>query len=377
MPANPRIVVAPDKYKGCLSALEVAQDVGRGLTAELPDAAIDLLPIADGGDGTVDAAVLAGMHSTTIAVAGPLGDPLTARIAVQGQRCILELAELCGLRRLPGGILRPLDCDTRGLGEAIATALDLGALDIVIGVGGSASQDAGLGALSGLGVRVLDARGHPIERLGARNLARVADLDLATMHPRVPLGTFRLAADVDAPLLGPTGAVAVYGAQKGLTPDLAPQVEDGLAHVADVLERVTGRRVRDVAGMGAAGGVPTGLASVTGASLVSGGDFMIDMLELPSRIAGADLVVTGEGSFDEQTLQGKGPAAVIALAQRSGVPAAVVAGRILLDEAALSALPVLRAWSLVELAGPEEDPMRDASILLVRAGRQVAQVLAT
>jgi glycerate kinase len=369
--------VAPDKFKGCLSALEVAQDIGRGLTAELPNAAIDVLPIADGGDGTVDAAVLAGMYSTTISVAGPLGEPVMARIAVRGQRCIVELAEVCGLRRLPGGILRPLDSDTRGLGEAIATALDLGARDIVIGVGGSASQDAGLGALSGLGVRVLDARGYPIEHLGARNLSRVADLDLTTLHPRVRLATLRVATDVDAPLLGPTGAIAVYGAQKGLTPDLAGQVEDGLAHVAGVLERVTGRRVRDVAGMGAAGGVPAGLTSVTGASLVSGADFMIDMLELPARIACADLVVTGEGSFDEQTLQGKGPAAVIALAQRSGVPAALVAGRIQLAEAALSALPIRRAWSLAGLAGPDEDPMRDASILLVRAGRQVAQLLAT
>lgn len=373
---NPRIVLALDKFKGSLTALAAANAIRDGIRSVNPLVEIDVVPIADGGDGTVDAAIASGMAGVPIETVGPTGRPVSSLIAVRDGVGIVELANTCGITLLPNGILAPLDAHTVGLGRAISAALDCGCTDIVVGLGGSASTDGGLGALVGLGARLLDASGAELAP-SSRFHCDIAEIDLRGLDQRVRDTRFRIATDVDNPLLGAHGAVAVFGAQKGVTAELAGGVEQGLAHVGELLEKSTDRSVLSVPGMGAAGGAAAALTSVLGAEIVSGADFVSDLLQLPARVAGASLVVTGEGSFDEQTLRGKGPAAVIAEALTAGATIAVVAGRITLSESELQSLGVAKAWALLDRVTEPVTAMRDAAPLLGEVGTEVGEWLVT
>ncbi len=368
-----KIVIAPDKFKGSLSADQVAAAITAGLRAELPTAELVTMPVADGGDGTVDAAVAAGLERVPVTVAGPTGEPVAASYARRGEVAVVELAGACGLMRLPGGQLEPMAASSYGAGQALAAALDAGARQIIFGVGGSASTDGGTGLLQALGARVLDTQGEPLAR-GGGALRDVAALDLAGLHPGLRYCSVILATDVANPLTGPDGAAVVYGPQKGATPEQVIELESGLWRWAVVVaQATTGRDWSRVPGAGAAGGVGFAALAVLGAEALLGIAVVLDLVGFEAALDGAALVITGEGSLDTQTLSGKAPAGVAAAAARRGIPVIAVAGRNLLTAAQLAEAGITAAYPLSDL---EPDPVRSvakAGPLLERVGRAVAR----
>jgi glycerate kinase len=375
-PAGPgSVLLSPDKFKHTLGAAEVAASLARGIHGVRPDVVVDVAPVADGGDGTVAAAIAAGYDEIPIRVAGPTGEPVHTRYARSGDRAIVELATICGMERLPFGQLHPLDAHTIGLGQGIAAAVDAGCREVVIGLGGSASTDGGTGVLVGLGATLLDIDGMEV-RPGARNLARVVSVDLSGLHRGLAGTRLRIASDVRSPLLGPTGSVATFGPQKGLNTSMAVQVESDLAQFAGVVERQTGRHITATPGGGAAGGVGAVVNVLLGADLLDGAAFVLDILGLEARMRTAGVVVTGEGRCDRQTLEGKAPAAVADLARRYGVPVWLVAGDITLTTAELAGIGVSRSWSLVaEAEGDVDVAMKRPADLLEAVGRRIADAL--
>jgi glycerate kinase len=368
-----KIVIAPDKFKGSLAADRVAAAIAAGLRAELPTAELVTMPVADGGDGTVDAAVAAGLERVPVTVAGPTGEPVTTSYARHGELAVVELAGACGLLRLPGGQLAPMAASSYGAGQVLAAALDAGARQIVFGVGGSASIDGGTGLLQALGAQVLDTWGDPLTR-GGGALRDVAVLDLAGLHPGLRDCSVILATDVANPLTGPDGAAEVYGPQKGATPEQIIELESGLWRWAVVVtQATTGRDWSRAPGAGAAGGVGFAALAVLGAEARLGIAVVLDLVGFEAALDGAALVITGEGSLDTQTLSGKAPAGVARAAARRGIPVIAVAGRNLLTEAQLAAAGITAAYPLSDL---EPDPVRslaEAGSLLERVGRAVAR----
>ncbi|NUS81190.1 MAG: glycerate kinase, partial [Streptomyces sp.] len=277
-----RVLIAADKFKGSLTAVEVAAHVTAGLRRGAPGGAgavsVEALPVADGGDGTVDAAVAAGFERRTARVTGPLGEPVTAAYALRGEVAVVEMAEASGLRRLPQGVFAPLTATTYGSGEVLRAALDAGARTIVFGVGGSATTDGGAGMLAALGARLLDAAGEPVAP-GGGPLRGLAAADLSGLDPRLADTEIVLASDVDNPLTGPKGAAAVYGPQKGATEADVAALDAALAHYAEVLTSAVGPRAAECAqapGAGAAGGIGYG-ALLLGAGFRPGIEVMLDV----------------------------------------------------------------------------------------------------
>ncbi|HEY5857535.1 MAG TPA: glycerate kinase [Aldersonia sp.] len=367
-----RIVIAPDKFKGSLSAREVADALADGLTAEHPDWQIVRVPIADGGDGTVAAFVAAGWQPIALPVDGPTGELHQAHYAMAGETAVVELAAAVGLVALPDGRLDPLGASTFGLGEVIADALDHGANQVVIGLGGSASTDGGAGMLQALGARVLNGASEDVGRGGAA-LLDAATLDLSDLHPAVPGTDFVLACDVDNPLLGPHGATAVYGPQKGADEAQLAMLESALAHWAEVVRVATGTDASLTPGAGAAGGTGFGAMSVLAAGSQPGIDIVLELIDFSALVAGADLVVTGEGSIDEQTLHGKAPVGVRDAAAAVGAPVVVVAGRSLLSDERVRAEGFVECYTLAEREPDLARSMADAAELLRGVGRDIAR----
>ncbi|MBW0106645.1 glycerate kinase, partial [Pseudonocardia sp. KRD291] len=357
------VVLAPDKFKGSLDAPGVAGALAAGIADVAPGWTVRRAPVADGGEGTVDAVLAAGWDPVRVEAAGPLGDPLTATYARRGPVALVELATVAGLGVLPGGIARPLQAGTTGLGAVLAHALDQGADEIVVGLGGSASTDGGAGLLVGLGARVLDADGRDLPPGGAA-LARAARLDLSGLHPRARTARFVFAADVDNPLLGPCGAATVYGPQKGADPEQVRCLDAALARWAWVLHDATGHDVADMPAAGAAGGAMCGAVSALGATRTSGVRAVLDLVGFDRTVAGADLVVTGEGRLDEQSLQGKAPTGVADAARAAGAPVVAVAGDCLLDEATLRSAGFAAVHTLTALAPDRATAIADAAALL-------------
>jgi glycerate kinase len=367
-----KIVVAPDKFKGSLPAAEVADAIAAGLCAELPGAEVVSIPVADGGDGTVDAAVAAGFERVPVTVDGPTGEPVRASYARRGEVAVVELASACGLMRLPGGRREPLTASSFGAGQALAAALAAGARRIIFGVGGSASTDGGAGLLQALGARVLDTRGEPLARGGAA-LCDVAALDLAGLHPALRGASVILATDVVNPLTGPDGAAEVYGPQKGATPDQVRELDRGLRRWAAVVAAATGNDQSQAPGTGAAGGVGFAALAVLGAERRLGIDVILDLLDFDAALDGTDLLITGEGSLDTQTLAGKAPVGVAQAAARRGIPVVAVAGRSTLTEDELARAGIGAVYTLSDL---ESDPARssaEADVLLRRVGQALAR----
>ncbi|HTU94876.1 MAG TPA: glycerate kinase [Solirubrobacteraceae bacterium] len=371
-----RVLLAPDKFKGTLSATEVAAALAEGIRSRAPSAEILSVPVADGGDGSLAAFAAAGFERIPVTAAGATGDPVSTWYARRGRHAVVELAEVAGLATLsPPAALAPLTATTRGLGEVIAHALDAGCDRVLVGIGGSASTDGGLGLVQALGARARDAAGAEAGPGGA-GAASVATLDLTGLHPGLATARIELACDVDNPLTGPEGAAAVYGPQKGADPEQVGELDTALAHWADVVAATTGRDHRADAGAGAAGGVGFGAVAILGARLRPGAELMLNQLGFAEALAGADLVVTGEGSLDEQTLRGKAPAAVAAASRAAGVPVMAVAGRCQLDRARLRAAGFDRVYTLVDEAVTPQQALAEGAALLRQIGARLGDCLA-
>lgn len=367
-----RVVVAPDKFKGSLSAAGVAASVAAGLLAERGDLAVDRVPIADGGDGTVDAAVAAGFQRVEVEAPGPTGVPVSAGYARRAEVGVFELAEVVGLNRLPGGNPAPLTSSTFGLGVLVRHALDRDCRQLVLALGGSASTDGGAGMVQALGGRLLDARGQDLPP-GGGALVDLAAVDLSGLHPGLAGSDVVVASDVENPLLGADGAATVYGPQKGATAEDVALLERGLRRWAEVIAQATGTDHAATAGAGAAGGTGFAALAVLGARLRAGIDLVLDLVRFPEVVPGAALVVTGEGSLDAQSLQGKAPIGVARAAARAGVPVVAVAGRCLLDAGELQRAGIRAAYPLSALEPDPRRSMTDAAALLERVGARIAR----
>ncbi|RLY91636.1 glycerate kinase [Kocuria tytonicola] len=372
-----RIVVAPDKFKGSVTAHEAASQLAAGIRDARPDAHVDVLPVADGGEGTLDAALGAGFERHELRVTGPVGAPVTAAWARRGEEAVVEMALASGLAALPHTDGRPVlaarTATSRGTGELVAAALDAGCTRVLLGVGGSASTDGGAGMLAALGVRLLDARGRDLPDGGAA-LADLATVDVAGLHPALARTEFVLAADVDNPLTGPRGAAAVFGPQKGASPEDVDVLDAALATFRDRLAETLGDaalRTATAPGAGAAGGVGYAALAVLGATRRPGIDVVLDLVDLDSAVAGADLLVTGEGSLDEQSLGGKTPLGVLRVGQRHGVPVVAVCGRTTLDPETLRTTGFSAVHELRALAPDADTSMREAPRLLREVGHRL------
>jgi glycerate 2-kinase len=355
-----RIIIAPDSFKEALPARHVCEAIARGIRRVMPDAQIDLVPMADGGEGTVDALIAAtGGQSHETTVSGPLGDPVRARWGLLGDgsgTAVLEMAAASGLALVPPDRRNPLLTTTYGTGELVRAALDSRAERVLIGIGGSATNDGGAGAAQALGVRFIDGDGRPLPSgLSGGGLSEIVRIDLAARDPRVGRVPIEVACDVDNPLCGPRGAAAIYGPQKGATPEHVRVLDSNLAHLAELIKRDLGKDVRDIPGAGAAGGLGAGLIAFFDATLRPGIGLVMDALHFPQRIAGADLIITGEGRLDRQSMMGKLIEGVGRAAKAARVPAIALVGSI--GEGADTALEVLESYHCIN---PPNTPLPEA-----------------
>jgi glycerate kinase len=363
-----RIVIAPDSFKGSLPADQVADAIAAGVRRVRPDADLVLRPVADGGEGTVAAALAAGYRPRTARVSGPDGRPVDATFAVDGTTAVLELASAAGI-----GLLHrpePLTATTRGVGELIRAALHDGARRIVLGLGGSATTDGGAGMLQALGVRLLDAGGADIPPGGA-GLALLDRIDVGTRDPRLQETRVVVAVDVDNPLTGPDGAAAVFGPQKGATPDDVATLDAALTRFATVVQRDLGVELPGRPAMGAAGGTAAGAAVGFSAAVVSGATLVCDLVGLDDALRGADLVVTGEGALDAQSLRGKAPVEVAARAGRAGVPCVALCGVLRLSPDDWAAAGFTAAHALTEIEPDQARCSAEADRLLAQLAAAV------
>ena len=368
-----KVLLAPDKFKGSLPAAEVAARLTAGLVRAGFGGQIISVPVADGGDGTVDAAVAAGFKRVEVPATGPTGQPVTASFALRDGVAVIEAAQACGLVLLPPGQFAPLTATTRGVGELIRAAVDLGATRIVLGVGGSATTDGGAGLVQALGARLTDSGGEELPPGGAA-LSCLATLDLSGLTDLSAV-EFQLASDVDNPLLGPSGAAAVYGPQKGASPQDVTVLEAGLARWADIAEAaVPGEPVRDKAGAGAAGGLGFAAMLFLGAGMRPGIELLLELASFGARLDGAGLVITGEGSLDEQTLRGKAPVGVVraVAAHDPGLPVIAVSGRRALTADDLHGAGIAAAYALTDIEPDVARCIADAGPLLEQLAGQVA-----
>ncbi|HEY1674360.1 MAG TPA: glycerate kinase [Streptosporangiaceae bacterium] len=387
-----RIVIAPDKFKGSLPAAEVAAALAAGLRDARDQAGAQAelitIPVADGGDGTVDAAVAAGFTRVPVTATGPTGRPVSTGYARRDDLALVELATVCGLERLPGGQLEPLVSSSFGVGEVMRRALAAGARELVLALGGSASTDGGAGMLQALGARVLGPRGEPVGP-GGGALGDVTELDLTALvrsglvrsgpdlsglvlpglDPAAGAAQITLAVDVQNPLTGPDGAAAVFGPQKGATPEQVTRLDDALRRWAGLVAGATGHDWSQAPGAGAAGGVGFAALAVLGAQRRSGIDMILDLVGFDAALDGADLVVTGEGSLDTQSLAGKAPVGVARAAAARGIPVVAVAGRSTLTPEQARAAGITAIHPLSGLEPDLARSMAGAAVLLERIAR--------
>ena len=323
-----KIVIAPQAFKGSLSALSAARAIGRGVLASDPTTEIALVPVADGGDGTLSALIDStdGQIFKSI-VTGPLGFAVESEWGVMGdgKTAVIEMAQASGLVLVPPKRRNPLNTTTRGTGQIIKEALDKGYSRSIVGLGGSATNDGGVGMASALGVQFLDSEGKPLAD-GAAMLSELCHIDVSTIHPGLKLAEIIGATDVTNPLCGPTCASAVYGPQKGATTEIINRLDAALMHFATIIKSEMDIDVLDEPGSGAAGGMGAGLLAFASAELRSGIDMVCDVLEFEKHIKEADLVITGEGRSDASTVYDKAPMGVARKAKVHNVPTVVLAG---------------------------------------------------
>src|ERR1700737_1765800 len=371
-----RIVVAPNAFKGSLSALEAATAIGEGIRIAVPDADVVLVPIADGGDGTVDALVAATQgERRSLRVRGPRGDPVDAEFGLidAGSTAVIEMAKAAGLALVPPEKRDPRITTTYGVGELLQHAYDGGARHFIVGIGGSATNDGGAGLAQALGYHLLDANGHELPP-GGLALTRLARIHTGGVHANWQEAEVEVASDVTNPLTGPSGASAVYGPQKGATPEMVAELDAALKHFAEIIRRDLGVDVEQLPGAGAAGGLGAGLVAFTGARLRPGAEMVMEALRLDERLNRASLVITAEGRLDSQTARfGQGTAAVARPAPNAGIPV-VARGGSLADETELRLLFDGLETTLAEPCSLEE-AIEQARPLLVRAATRLMRLL--
>ncbi|MBM3804452.1 MAG: glycerate kinase [Acidimicrobiia bacterium] len=380
MPSNRpplRILVAPNALKESLSAIGAARAIAKGIRQALPKARITEVPIADGGDGTLEAVISGtGGRILTARVTGPLGNKVHAQYGVtgDGRTAVIEMSRASGLALVPPSRRNPMHTTSLGTGQLIRAALELGVKRVLLGIGGSATVDGGVGALQALGVAFLDRHNKPVGYGGAGLLA-IEKIDLGRLHPALQQTELLLACDVDNPLTGPKGAAAVFGPQKGATPAMVKELDRGLARLAALIAQVNGRRFAHIAGTGAAGGIAGSFLGLLGAKLRPGSELVFDLLKLETLVSKMDWVITGEGQIDFQTQFGKGPGMLAKLAARHGVPVVGIAGSIADNARDLSSKGFTALFSITNQPMDLATAIRDAPRLMERTAEQVARLI--
>jgi len=372
-----KILICPDSFKESLSAIEVCDCIERGLKKANSKFKIEKIPLADGGEGTVKALVLAtGGRSLKCRVKDPLGRKIWAGYGIlgHGKTAIIEMAAASGLALVPLKKRNPLLTTTYGTGEIIANALNRGCRRIIIGIGGSATVDGGCGMAQALGAKLLDGKGRKIG-FGGGEIAKVEKIDLKFMDKRIRGTEFIIASDVRNPLLGPKGAARVYGPQKGATSKMVEKLERGLSHLAKVIRKELSISVENLPGAGAAGGLGAGLYAFLGAKMESGVELVMRIARLEKRIRKADLVITGEGRLDRQTLYGKTVMGVIKTAKKYRVPVICIAGSIMPEAKDLYRLGVKGMFSITTMPMSLQQAMEKSRSLLTNASENVGQIL--
>jgi glycerate 2-kinase len=370
-----RVVVAPDKFRGSLTAAEAAAALAVGVRAAEPSAVVDEVPMADGGEGTVDALVAAtGGSFREARVTGPLGDPVVARFGLlgDGRTAVLEMASAAGLALVPCGCRDPWRTTTRGTGELLLAAVAAGARRVILGIGGSATNDGGAGFAQALGYRLLDRSGHEIGP-GGGALAGLDRIDPSAREPRLEGLSVEVACDVDNPLCGPRGASAVYGPQKGAAPELVARLDANLAHFATLIQRDLGRSVADIPGAGAAGGLGGGLVAFASGTLEPGIALVIRAVRLADRLRQADLCLTGEGAIDASSAFGKTAVGVARLARSLGCPTLALAGTLGDGAEAVLDQGIDAVFSLCSGPMTLDEALSRAPTLLQRAAEQAVR----
>lgn len=372
-----KIVVASDSFKGSLSAQGVCQAVKQGIHSVFPEAEVIELPLADGGEGITESMVYASggtiqramvkdpLHRTIEAEFGVLGD---------GETAVIEMAKASGLPLLSEKERNPLKASSFGTGELIRAALDAGYRKFIIGIGGSATNDAGTGMLKALGMKFYDGAGNELQE-GGGDLIRLARLDDSGLDERLHDASFRVASDVRNRLCGPAGASAIFGPQKGATPEMVRQLDAALSHFADIVLSQKGIELRDFEGGGAAGGMGSALIAFLEAELQSGIDLVMESIGFQDKIEGADLIITGEGKLDAQTLDGKLITGITKSAGKAGVPVIALAGAQTLSSKQLAEIGLLSAFSIVSGPCTVEAAMEQAAPLITEKTIAILNVL--
>jgi glycerate kinase len=372
-----KIIAAPNAFKESLSAVGVAQSIAQGVHRVLPNAQVVQVPVADGGDGTVEALVAATKgRIIKKRVTGPLGEPVEAYFGLlgDGYTAVVEMATASGLHLVPNNKRNPMKTTTYGTGELIAAALDQGAQKVIVGIGGSATVDGGAGMAQALGCSLLDGEGQDIAR-GGQGLAHLSRVDIGKRQPKVASVEAVVACDVDNPLTGPQGAPAVYGPQKGATPEMVEKLDGYLVNYARILQRDLGLEVDRVPGAGAAGGLGAGLMAFLGAQLKSGVEIVIEASKLEEKLAGADLVITGEGKLDGQTAFGKAPVGVSRLAKKHEIPVVAIGGALADDAHEVLEYGIDAIFSILPRPMPLEEAMRGAEEFVARTTEQIVRLI--
>lgn len=354
-----KAIIAIDSFKGSLSSLEAGHAARRGILKVFPNADVTVLPVADGGEGTA-AALTEGMGGTVVkaAVTGPLGETLTAEYGIiGGSTAVMEMASAAGLPMVPEELRDPMVTTTYGVGEMIRDAIGRGCRSFIVGIGGSATNDCGIGMLSALGFRFLNADGTPVRR-GARDLCEVTSIDISGAMPELSECTFKVACDVKNPLCGPLGCSAVFAPQKGASPESISIMDAALSHFARLTSEVVEGADPDYPGSGAAGGLGFAFRSYLSAELCPGVDIVLDAVGLDEKLSGAELVITGEGKLDSQTVMGKAPAGVAAAAARAGVAVIAVSGIVSEDAAECNAHGIDAFFPILRRVVTAEEAMR-------------------
>ncbi|MDE9542148.1 glycerate kinase [Xenorhabdus bovienii] len=371
-----KIVIAPDSFKESLSALQVAEAIEQGFREIFPQAAYIKLPMADGGEGTVESLVAAtGGQRISCSVTDPLGQPVDAFFGLlgDGKTAVIEMAAASGLHLVPMEQRNPLITTSYGTGEIILAALEHGAQKLILGIGGSATNDGGAGMMQALGAQLWDGDCR-ILPLGGAALTRLESIGLSGLDPRLSQLEITVACDVNNPLCGELGASAIFGPQKGATPEMVKALDSALHHYGMKIESLTGKKVIDVAGAGAAGGMGASLLGCLGAKLQSGIEIVINTLKLEEAIQGADLVITGEGRMDSQTIQGKTPIGVARVAKKFGIPTIALVGGMSRDYHVVHQHGLDAVFSIVPGACSLSDALVNGADNLRVTARNVASV---
>ncbi|MBK5142353.1 glycerate kinase [Budviciaceae bacterium BWR-B9] len=371
-----KIVIAPDSFKESLSAMQVATAIQQGFHEIYPDAEYIKVPMADGGEGTVVSMVEAtGGQYFRQSVTGPLGQPVDGYWGLMGdgKTAVIEMAAASGLHHVPPELRNPLLTTSQGTGELVLAALALGVKHIILGIGGSATNDGGAGMMQALGVQFKDAQGNSLN-VGGGALSNLADIDVSGLDPRLADVTITVACDVNNPLCGPSGASAIFGPQKGATPEMVKTLDAALFSYGLLIEKVTGNSVLNAAGAGAAGGMGAALLGLLNAELKPGIDIVIKALDLEHLLEGADLVITGEGRIDSQSIHGKTPIGVARSAKRFNKPVIALAGGLTPDHQVVHDHGLDAVFSVLTRVGSLPDALQQAEDNLKITARNIASI---